>query len=96
MQQITPAQVPADAQLIDVREPEEFAAGHAAGAVNVPLGDVPARWREFNQDETVYIICQSGGRSARACQWLEQSVGVEATNVDGGTSAWAAAGLPMS
>ena len=96
MQQIHPTHVPDGAQLIDVREPEEFASGHAAGAVNVPLGDVPSRFSEFNQDEDLYIICQSGGRSARACRWLEQSAGIPAVNVDGGTSAWAAAGLPMN
>lgn len=80
--------------LIDVREPDEFVSGHARGAVNIPLGTVPDA--DLPVDGTpVYVICQSGARSARAVQALQQR-GVHAINVDGGTSAWLSAGLPSA
>ncbi|CAN5212779.1 hypothetical protein BH11ACT2_BH11ACT2_01740 [soil metagenome] len=79
-------------QLIDVREPDEFEAGHAFGAINMPLGSVePAGLPD--PAAPVYLICQAGGRSARAAQALSR-VGVAAVNVEGGTSAWVLAGLP--
>ncbi|CAN5457693.1 rhodanese-like domain-containing protein [soil metagenome] len=78
--------------LIDVREPDEFAAGHAVGAINVPLRSVESA--ELADDgATVYVICQSGGRSACAVQALTAR-GIDAVNVEGGTSAWLQAGLP--
>lgn len=89
------APVPAGSTLLDVREQDEWDAGHAAGAVHIPLGDLPARYEELDADVPVLVICHSGGRSARATQWLNESVGFEATNVDGGTVAWQAAGLPV-
>jgi len=79
--------------LIDVREPDEFVSGHALGAVNIPLGGVTEA--ELPLGETVYVICQSGARSARAVQALRER-GVRAINVDGGTSAWLRAGLPSA
>lgn len=82
-------------RLIDVREPHEFAAGHAPGAVNVPLGDV-ARWAETQpKDQPTLLICQSGRRSLRASQTL-QTLGFTAiTNVEGGTAAWISQGFPV-
>lgn len=79
-------------QLIDVREPDEFAAGHAVGAINVPLGGL-ASARLPDESATVYVICQSGARSQRGVQALEAR-GLDAVNVEGGTSAWLAARLP--
>lgn len=79
--------------LIDVREVEEFASGHVPGAVNVPMstiGDNLDRLPEGAFD----VICQMGGRSARVVQALEAR-GYEATNVDGGTGEWIAAGYPV-
>lgn len=95
MKEVNVSEVPSDAQLIDVREPEEWAADHAAGAVHIPLGEVPERAGEIDPDRDIYIICKSGGRSARAAQYLEQARGWEAINVAGGTDAWREAGLPM-
>lgn len=57
--------------LIDVREDHEYVAGHAPTAVSLPLSVLTERVAEVPRDETVYIICESGGRSAQACQWLE-------------------------
>ena len=81
--------------LIDVREAYEYASGHAPTAVNLPLSELVARSSEIPRDGIVYIICESGGRSAQATEWLEAQ-GVMASNVLGGTSAWRAAGLPLA
>lgn len=81
--------------LIDVREDHEYVAGHAPTAVSLPLSVLTERVAEVPRDETVYIICESGGRSAQACQWLEGQ-GYDVVNVLGGTSAWRAAGLPIA
>ncbi len=82
--------------LIDVRTPSEYANGHAAGARNYPLGDMNESQAEaLKKFKEVYVICQSGGRSATATTKL-RAAGVEAINVAGGTSAWHASGLPMS
>ena len=86
--------LPADAGILDVREPEEWVVGHVAGAVHVPLADVPARLAELPASDPVYVICRSGARSGRAVQWLVGQ-GVPAVNVTGGMQAWAAAGKPM-
>lgn len=87
-------ELPADAVLIDVREPDEWAAGHAESATHVPLADVPARVGELPQGSPVYVVCRSGARSGRAVEWLQQQ-GVDAVNVSGGMRAWDAAGKPM-
>lgn len=79
-------------QVIDVREPDEFVTGHAVGAINVPLGGL-ASAPVPDQSSTVYVICQSGARSLRGVQTLAAR-GIEAVNVEGGTSAWMRAGLP--
>lgn len=81
------------AYLLDVREIDEYVDVRAAGAVNVPLSVLTARHEQIPRDREVYVICQSGGRSAQATAWLE-SQGVRAINVLGGTGAWVSAGLP--
>jgi rhodanese-related sulfurtransferase len=80
--------------VIDVREDDEFAAGHAAGARNLPLSTFAEHFEEIPKDAPVYVICQSGGRSARACDYLEGQ-GFDAINVEGGTSDWIAQNLPV-
>ncbi|MEZ2122729.1 MULTISPECIES: rhodanese-like domain-containing protein [unclassified Corynebacterium] len=94
MDSVSPTDVPANAQLIDVRETTEFAEGHAVGAVNIPMSEIVGRLDELDQDRELYIICLSGGRSAQVCEYLGHR-GVDAINVEGGTSAWRAAALPM-
>lgn len=97
MQRKTPADLAAagpNITLIDVREPDEFASGHVPGAVNIPLGDVPARMGEIPADEPVYLICRSGGRSARAGEYLEQN-GYDTVNIEGGTLEWAEQGRDL-
>lgn len=81
------------AVLLDVREPAEWAAGHAPGAVHVPLDDVSAAAPRF-ADAEVLAVCRSGNRSAKAAEALV-AAGVKARNVAGGMTAWTAAGLPV-
>lgn len=89
-----PRSVPEDAYLLDVREDEEWRAGHAPNAVHIPLGSLPARVDEVPADRPVYVVCRVGGRSAQATAWLNR-IGRQAVNVGGGMQDWAAAGLPM-
>jgi rhodanese-related sulfurtransferase len=91
------ADLPAGAVLLDVREDDEWAAGHAPDAVHVPMGQVVARLDEIAAalpDRPVRVVCRSGGRSARVTAYLKQA-GWDVVNVDGGMRAWAAAGRPM-
>ncbi len=86
--------VPDEAWLLDVREDDEWAAGHAPQANHIPLGELGARTAEIPQDSQVYVICRSGGRSARAAEALN-GAGWQAINVAGGMQDWAAAGRAM-
>ena len=79
------------ARLIDVREPAEYAEAHVAGAVLVPLSTVPQNLDAFGSEGPVYVICRSGPRSMRACEYVAAH-GVEAVNVAGGTLAWIRSG----
>ena len=88
------AQVPSDGWLLDVREPDEWEAGHAPGAVHIPLGDLGERSSQVPSDQTVYVICRSGHRSGRATEALNNA-GWQAVNVAGGMQRWAAEGRPM-
>ena len=95
MKEVSVDQVPADAQLIDVREPDEYAAVRAEGAVNIPLSEFVARTDEIDPERDIYLICKSGGRSAQAGEYLEQARGWDnVINVAGGTTAWVEQGLP--
>ena len=91
---IAAADVAEDAYLLDVREPYEWQAGHVAGAVHVPMGEVMARLAEIPVDRDVVVVCKVGGRSAQVADYLNQ-VGCTALNLDGGMYAWVRAGRPM-
>jgi rhodanese-related sulfurtransferase len=84
----------ADALLLDVREDDEWTAGHAPSATHIPLGELPARAGELDSSRRIVCICRSGNRSARATSWL-RTRGMEALNMNGGMRAWAEAGLPL-
>ncbi|GGP70168.1 MULTISPECIES: rhodanese-like domain-containing protein [Streptomyces] len=92
------AGVPADALVLDVREDDEWAAGHVEGALHVPMSDFVARFGDVTQavedGRRAYVMCRVGGRSAQVTQYLVQQ-GIDAVNVDGGMQAWDAAGRPM-
>ena len=62
--QVPAAEVPADAFLLDVREDDEWDAGHVPGAVHIPLGELGARHTELGRDRPLFVICRSGNRSA--------------------------------
>ena len=81
--------------LLDVREQHEWDAGHAVGAMHVPMGDVPARFGELPADADVVVVCHVGGRSARVTDWLLGQVDA-CRNLTGGMLAYAAAGLPLT
>ena len=81
------------AVLVDVREDDEWAAGHAPDAVHVPLGRVGDAASRFAGQE-VLTVCRSGARSGRAAKALA-AAGVDVHNVAGGMSAWVSAGLPV-
>ncbi|MGI8662664.1 MAG: rhodanese-like domain-containing protein [Acidimicrobiales bacterium] len=83
------------AALIDVREPDEYEEFHVTGATLIPLGQVAERIDEVPTAATVYVICKSGGRSAKAVEHLIAN-GIDAVNVAGGSAAWRAAGHPVS
>jgi len=92
--QIDARSVPDTAVLLDVREHEEWVAGHAEGAVHVPLGQLPGRLGDVPDGSEVVVVCRSGARSAQATAWLAAQ-GRRAANLDGGMQAWVAAGRPM-
>ncbi|MEU9099083.1 rhodanese-like domain-containing protein [Streptomyces sp. NPDC048361] len=89
------AEVPADALVLDVREDDEWAAGHAEGALHVPMSEFVARFGEVTEavadGRRAYVMCRVGGRSAQVTQYLVQQ-GIDAVNVDGGMQVWEAAG----
>ncbi|MGH8866903.1 MAG: rhodanese-like domain-containing protein [Actinomycetes bacterium] len=92
--QVDVSALPAGAWLLDVREPEEWLAGHAEQALHVPMGQLPQRLDEVPADRQVVVVCRSGSRSAQVTAWLTAQ-GWDAVNLDGGMHAWEHAGLPM-
>lgn len=82
------------AAIIDVREPGEFEHIRAVGAVSIPMSQFLERIGELPADETLYVICASGARSASVVDYLAGR-DYRAVNVEGGTHAWADAGLPV-
>ena len=79
------------AVLVDVREPQEYAAAHVPGAELVPMHQVPGRMDDFDRDRPVLLICHSGHRSAAVAEFLSAQ-GYDAVNVVGGTAAWVNSG----
>lgn len=73
--------------ILDVREAYEFASGHVPTAHNLPLSSLEAGYKLLSQQEKYYVICQSGARSAAACQFLSAQ-GFDVTNVAGGMNIW--------
>ncbi len=82
------------AVLFDVREVDEYIEAHAPGAVLIPLSELTERVDEFPTDGDLLIICRSGARSMRACEFLAERE-VQATNVAGGTAAWIRSGFEV-
>ena len=85
------ADVPVDAPLLDVREADEWAAGHAPTARHLPMSELVERIDELPDDDPLFVVCRVGGRSARVVAYLAQQ-GYPAVNVEGGMQAWSAQG----
>jgi rhodanese-related sulfurtransferase len=82
------------AQLVDVREPAEYAEAHVPGAVLIPMGRLASQLDGLEKDAPVHLICASGNRSGAMCD-VVAAAGFEAVNVVGGTIAWARSGRPL-
>jgi len=97
---VAAAEVAPNAVVLDVREVDEWDAGHIHGARHIPMGDLPIRFAEVDDLAArsaagdLVVVCRSGNRSARVVAWLTEN-GVDAVNLAGGMSAWVAAGRPM-
>lgn len=85
-----PDPLPEGLSVLDVREHVEWAHGHVAGSVHIPMAEVPARLEEV-PDGQVLVVCKVGARSARVAGFLVQQ-GRDAVNLDGGLLDWEAAG----
>ena len=75
--------------ILDVREVDEFQAGHIEGALNAPLSTLDKEYEQLDSSKRYYVICQGGMRSERACQFLEAK-GFDVVNVEGGMNQWKA------
>ena len=91
---VSVSEVPDDACFLDVREPDEWAAGHIDGAIHLPMGQLLERLHEVPADQHVVAVCRSGMRSAQVTAYLTQQQ-ISIRNLAGGMQAWAAAGRPM-
>lgn len=81
--------------VLDVREPDEYAAGHIEGSTLIPLGQLASRTAEVPRDRTVLVVCRSGNRSAEGRDILLGAGFEDVTSLAGGVSDWAAAGQPL-
>jgi rhodanese-related sulfurtransferase len=83
------------ALVLDVRQPDEWAAGHIEGATLIPLGELAARVAEVPRDRDVVVVCRSGNRSAQGRDILLGAGYAAVTSMAGGMNDWAASGSPV-
>jgi rhodanese-related sulfurtransferase len=91
--EVAAASAAGELALVDVREQGEWDAGHIAGALFLPMSELPGRLAELPAGRLA-IVCRTGSRSGMVADWLAAS-GTDAINVAGGMKAWQAAGLPI-
>jgi rhodanese-related sulfurtransferase len=84
----------AGAVVLDVRNPDEYQAGHVPGATLIPLPQLGARQDEIPEGDPIYVICATGGRSLTAARAMVQA-GYRAVSVAGGTRGWIEQGHPF-
>lgn len=84
----------ADALWLDVREDDEWEAGHAPSAVHIAMRDLPDHLDEFGDGRRIVVICRSGNRSGKVTAWLINH-GIDAVNMTGGMQVWEREGLPV-
>lgn len=84
--------------VLDIRTPEEVAAGHLAGSVNIDFyeADFADRIGELDRDASYVVYCRSGNRSGQAMELFESLGFSDVIEIDGGIVAWSAAGLPVT
>jgi rhodanese-related sulfurtransferase len=81
--------------LIDVREPDEYAAGHIPGITLIPMGEVASRLAELPRDKEIIVTCRTGNRSGQVADLLRQQGFTNVHNMSGGIVAWEEAGYPV-
>jgi len=81
-------------RVIDVRDPDEYRAGHIPGAELITMATIPLRISELPRDEKLFVVCESGGRSWQVCAYLDRH-GYQVVNVEGGTGMWRMSGFPV-
>jgi rhodanese-related sulfurtransferase len=86
--------IPDGATILDVREDDEWTAGHIAGSVHVPLSQLPGRAGDIPSTDPLVVVCRVGARSAQVTVWLAGQ-GRDVLNLAGGLDAWADAGRPL-
>ena len=84
------------AKIIDVREADEYESGHVPTAKHIPLATIPNSLDLFRSNDDVYLVCHSGGRSMRACEFLHEQGITNVVNVIGGPAGWIALGHPVT
>src|SRR5262244_1713729 len=89
-----PDPLPEGLLVLDVREEDEWRAGHVEGSLHVPLMELGARYTELPEADQTLVVCRVGNRSAYAAGFLLQQ-GIDAVNLDGGLMAWQAAGRAL-
>ncbi len=92
---VQPAEVTEEAWLLDVREDDEWAAGHIEGATHIPMSVLLGRIAEVPRDTDVVVVCRVGARSAQVTAYLRQQGWTTVRNLDGGVVSWVSAGRPL-
>jgi rhodanese-related sulfurtransferase len=75
-------------RLLDVREPWECSIAGLPGSINIPMGEIPARWQELDADSQIVVVCKAGSRSRRVAQFLSAQGFGRVANLSGGIDAW--------
>ena len=91
---VQPAEVADGATILDVREDDEWAAGHIAGSTHLPMSEIVMRVGEVPATDPLLVVCRVGARSEQVAAWL-RGQGRDAHNLAGGLVSWAAAGRPL-
>ena len=86
-----------NAEVVDMREPDDYVTGHLPESRNIPAGRLEDRVGELDKlkDSPLVLVCQNGSRSASSCAKLEKLGFAKVHSLEGGISAWRAAGLPL-
>lgn len=94
--EVKKAQESKEGRIVDVRTPEEYKEGHIQGSMLIPLQELPQHLDKLpNKEETLYVYCRSGGRSAQAVAFLQQNGYTNVHNMNGGIMAWESKSYPI-